>query len=206
MKNQLVLRGSAIFAALAMASMASAQASRTAAATPPPVTQGPAIAGLCILSVNQAIATSTVGKYVSDRMGQIVSQVKAELQPEDTAIATDSRALAAKRTTLDQATFNSQAQAIEARANALRQKADLRQREVQATEQKSLNRIAQELDPIARQLYEQHHCSVLVNRDAVMIANPDMDLTTAAVAGLNARIQQFAFEREHLDTTAAAQR
>jgi outer membrane protein len=197
--------GLALIAAFALASNASAQ-TRAAAAAPPAVTQGPAIAGMCILSVNQAISSSTVGKYVSDRMNQIVTQVKAELQPEDTAIATDSRALAAKRTTLDQATFTSQAQAIEARANALRQKADLRQREVQATEQKSLNRIAQELDPIARQLYEQHHCSVLVNRDAVMIANPAMDITSQAVAGLNSRIQQFAFEREHLDTTAAAQR
>ena len=39
-----------------------------------------------------------------------------------------------------------------------------------------------------------------------MIANPEMDLTSAAVTGLNARIQQFAFEREHLDTTTGAQR
>lgn len=196
----------ALLCSLALASNVSAQAARpaAAAATPAPVSQGPSIPGLCILSVNQAIGTSTVGKYVSDRMQQIVSQVKAELAPEDTAIATDSRALAAKRSTLDQATFNSQAQALEARAQALRQKADLRQREVQATEQKSLNRIAQELDPIARQLYEQHRCSILVNRDAVMIANPEMDITTQAVAGLNSRIQQFAFEREHLDTTAAS--
>lgn len=203
MTNRLIASGLASIAALALASTASAQAARPAA---PPVAQGPAIPGLCILSVNQAISTSTVGKFVSDRMSQIVSQVKAELQPEDTAIATESRALGAKRSTLDQATFNSQAQALEARATALRQKADLRQREVQATEQKSLNRIAQELDPIARQLYEQHRCSILVNRDAVMISNPDMDLTSAAVAGLNARIQQFAFEREHLETTAGAQR
>ena len=206
MTNRFTSSGLALIAALALASNVSAQARAATAAAAPPVTQGPAIPGMCILSVNQAISTSTVGKYVSDRMNQIVTQVKAELQPEDTAIATDSRALAAKRTTLDQATFNSQAQAIEARANALRQKADLRQREVQATEQKSLNRIAQELDPIARQLYEEHHCSVLVNRDAVMIANPAMDITSQAVAGLNARIQQFAFEREHLDTTAATQR
>jgi outer membrane protein len=205
MISKFTTSGLALVAALSLASNVSAQA-RAAAAAPPPVTQGPAIPGMCILSVNQAISTSTVGKYVSDRMTQIVTQVKAELQPEDTAIATDSRALAAKRSTLDQATFNSQAQAIEARANALRQKADLRQREVQATEQKSLNRIAQELDPIARQLYEEHRCSILVNRDSVMIANPAMDITSQAVAGLNSRIQQFAFEREHLDTTAAAQR
>jgi outer membrane protein len=104
---------------------------------------------------------------------------------------------------LSAASLQSQAQALQARVNALRQKADLRQREVQATEQKALNRIAQELDPIARQLYEQHRCSILFNKDAVMISNPEMDLTTQAVAGLNGRIQQFAFERERLDTAAA---
>jgi len=206
MKTIQLIATTAVFGALALASNASAQAARAAAPAAPPVAQGPAIPGVCILSVNQAISTSTVGRYVSERMNQIVSQVKAELQPEDTQIATDGRALEAKRSTLDAATFQSQAQALEARVNALRQKADLRQREVQATEQKSLNRIAQELDPIARELYQQHRCSVLLNKDAVMIANPDMDLTTAAVTGLNARIQQFAFDREHLDTAQPAQR
>ena len=206
MKTIQLIATTAVLGALALASNASAQAARAAAPAAPPVAQGPAIPGVCILSVNQAISTSTVGRYVSERMNQIVSQVKAELQPEDTQIATDGRALEAKRSTLDAATFQSQAQALEGRVNALRQKADLRQREVQATEQKSLNRIAQELDPIARDLYQQHRCSVLLNKDAVMIANPEMDLTTAAVAGLNARIQQFAFDREHLDTAQPAQR
>lgn len=199
MKIRQFLLGSAIAALLA-----SSSAAATAAA--PPVAQGPAIPGVCILSVNQAITTSTVGRYVSDRMNQIVAQVKAELTPEDTAIATDGRALEAQRTTLAAATFQTRAQALQNRVNALRQKADLRQREVQATEQKSLNRIAQELDPIARQLYAQHRCSMLVNKEAVMIANPEMDITTQAVAGLNARIQQFAFDREHLDTAQAATR
>jgi outer membrane protein len=191
--------------ALAQARSAAPRAAAPAAA-PAAVAQGPAISGLCILGVQQAIAGSTVGKYVNDRMGQIVSQVKAELQPEDTQIATDGRALEAKRSSLDAATFQSQAQALQTRANALREKADLRQREVQATEQKALNRIAQELDPIAKDLYQQHHCSILVNREAVMIANPEMDLTTAAVTALNARIQQFAFDREHLDTAQPATR
>jgi outer membrane protein len=199
MKTKQILLGSAI--AVLLASNAAA-----APAAPPPVAQGPAIPGVCILSVNQAITTSTVGRYVSERMNQIVAQVKAELTPEDTAIATDGRALEAQRTTLAAATFQTRAQELQNRVNALRQKADLRQREVQATEQKSLNRIAQELDPIARQLYAQHRCSMLVNKEAVMIANPEMDITTQAVAGLNARIQQFAFDREHLDTAQAASR
>ncbi len=197
--------GAAIIAALAVASAAAAQA---AAPAPPPVplTQGPAISGMCILSVNQAISQSTVGQYVSQRMNQIVAQVKAELSPEDTAISTDGRALEASRSTLDQATFQSKAVALQARINALREKADLRQKEVQATEQKSLNRIAQELDPIAKQLYQQKKCSILVDKGSVMIANPDMDITQQAIVALNARIQQFPFDREHLDTAVAPAR
>ncbi len=194
--------GLLVIGALTSAQAAAAQA----AAAQPPLAQGPIIPGMCILSVNQAISTSTVGQYVSSRMNQIVASVKAELSPEDASISADSRALQAARASLDSATFQSRAAALEGRVNALRQKADLRQKEVQATEQKALNRIAQELDPVARQLYQQKHCSILIDKGSVMIASPDMDITSQAIAGLNGRIQQFAFDREHLDTAASPAR
>jgi outer membrane protein len=194
------LAGAALIAMLAATTSVAAQT-----AAEPAVTQGPAIPGMCILSINQAISTSTVGQYVGNRMKEIVAQVKAELEPEDESIATAVRALQARRASLAAASFQTQADALNTRENALREKAQLRQREVQDTERKAINRIAQELDPVARSLYEQHRCSILVNKDSVMIANPQMDLTSAAVAGLNARIQQFAFEREHLEATPPAQ-
>jgi len=203
MNYKLLLIGAGAFAALAAAPGAFAQ-TRAAAAPAPALVQGPPIPGLCIISVNQAISTSAVGRYVNQRMQQIVAQVKAELGPEDTAINTEGRALEAARSTLDQATFQTRATALQTRIQALRQKADLRQREVEATEKKSLNRIAQELDPIARQLYQQGHCSALLDKGSVMMANPSMDITAQSVTALNARIQQFAFDREHLDTGAAA--
>jgi outer membrane protein len=62
-----------------------------------------------------------------------------------------------------------------------------------------LNRIAQELDPIAQQLYQAHRCSLLLDKGSVLFSNPDMDLTASAVQALNGRIQQFPFDREHLD-------
>jgi Skp family chaperone for outer membrane proteins len=202
MTNKLLaLGGASAFALAAIATMAVAQARVPAAA--PAVVPGPPIPGMCVISINQAISTSTVGQYVSGRMNQIVAQVKAELGPENTAIETDGRALEAARTTLDAAAFSTRAQALQTRISGLRQKADLRQREVQATEQKSLNRIAQELDPIARQLYQQRRCSVLIDKGSVLMANPDMDLTAQAVTALNGRIQQFAFDREHLDGVPA---
>ena len=79
----------------------------------------------------------------------------------------------------------------------------MRNREVKATEDKALNRIAQELEPIASSLYQQHHCSTLLDKGSVMMANPDMDLTGAAVTALNAKLTQFTFDREHLDTPSA---
>ena len=206
-KKLLALGAASVFAAVAMAPAAFAQAKAPARAAPaaaPAIADGPAIPGLCVISIDSAISSSTVGRYVSERMNQIVAQVKAELGPENTAIETEGRALDAARPTLAAATFQSRAQALQARISNLRQKADLRQREVQATEQKSVNRIAQELDPIARQLYQQHRCSALLDKRSVMMNNPDMDLTNQAVAGLNAKIQQFAFDRENLATAAVA--
>jgi outer membrane protein len=184
---------------------ASAQGATPAASAPaaPAVAQGPVIAGVCLLSVNQAIAQSTVGGYVRTRLDQIVAQVKAELGPEETAITTEGKTLDASKATLDQATLQSRAQALNTRYNAFQQKADLRQREVKATQDKALNRIAQELEPIAQQLYQAHRCSVLIDKGSIMLANPEMDLTPQAITALNGKIQQFPFDREHLDTGAA---
>jgi len=187
-------------ALIAVVSSASAQA----AAPAPAVAQGPAIPGVCVFSVNQTIGASAVGGYIRTRLDQIVAQVKAELNPEDASIATDVKALEAQRASLDAATYQSRGQALQGRINALREKADLRQREVKATEDKALNRVAQELEPIAQSLYQAHRCSILLDRTSVMMANTEMDLTPSAVTALNAKLQQFPFDREHLDTGAGA--
>jgi outer membrane protein len=187
----------------AMAQSRPAAPAAAAAAPAPTIAQGPVIPGVCTISFNQAIAQSTVGQFVRTRLQQIAQQVSAELQPEDQQISTDAKAFQAKAATLDATSRQTQGQALQARATAFQQKYDLRQRELQATQEKALNRIAQELDPIAQQLYQQHRCSILINRTAVLLGNPDMDLSQQAVTQLNAKIQQFAFDREHLDTQPA---
>jgi outer membrane protein len=204
----MMTRAVATIGALALVgspALAATPAAAPAAAAPAPaIAHGPAIPGVCLLSVNQAISQSTVGGYVRTRLEQIVTQVRAELNPEETAINTEGKALDAAKATLDQATLQSRAQALQARYAAFQQKADLRQREMKATQDKALNRVAQELEPIAQQLYQAHRCSVLLDKSSVMLANPDMDLTPAAVTALNGKIQQFPFDREHLDTGAPA--
>lgn len=182
--------------ALGAASGAFAQAAPAAA---PAMTHGPALPGVCVVSIENAIGASTVGKYVDTRIQQIVAQVNAELNGEKTAIDNDAKALDGRRATLDQNALEQQAAALQVRANALQRKAQLRDREVQATEQKAIGRIGQEMEPLIRQVYQQRSCSVLFQRTAVVIANPAMDLTPQVVTALNAKITQFAFDRERLD-------
>lgn len=181
------------------AALAQAAKPAPAPAAAPAVTHGPAVPGVCVLSIEGAIGASSVGKYVSTRMEQIITQVNSELNGEKTSIDNEAKTLDGQRTTLDATALEQRAAALQVRANGLQRKASLRDREVQATQQKALARVGQELDPIIRQVYQQRQCSLLVSRDALVIANPAMDITPAVITGLNAKIVQFAFDRERLD-------
>jgi len=187
-------------AALATASGAFAQAAPPAAA--PAVTHGAPIAGVCIFSSQRAVATSQVGKAVDARLKTIISQVNAELTAERTSLDNDAKALEAKKATLDQSALEQQAAALQVRANAWQRKGQLRQREVEATEQKQLARVYQELDPAIRQAYQAKSCAILIERESVLLGNPAMDITDAVVAAVDARIKTLTFDRERLDQAA----
>ncbi len=193
--------GAGAAAALVFASTAFAQ---TGGAPQTPITHGAALTGVCIFSSSRAVATSAVGKHVGTRMQQIVTQVNSELTTEKTSIDTEAKAIETGRATLDQNTLEQRAAALQVRFNAWQRKAQLRQREVEATEQKAFLRVAQEMDPVVKQVYQQRACSMLLERESVMLANPAMDITDAVVAGVNVKIQQFAFDRERLDQQPAA--
>lgn len=197
-----VAAGCASAIALTSASAAFAQSAAPAA---PPVSHGSLPAGLCTVSIETAIGTSTVGKFVNTRLQQLVAQVNAELNAEKTSLDNDAKALDGQRATLDQNTLEQRAAALQVRANALQRKAQLRDREMQATQEKALGRIGDELEPLIRQAYQQKTCGVLFNRNAVVgdLVNPANDITGAVVTALNAKITQFQFDRERLDQAAA---
>jgi outer membrane protein len=183
--------------ALALSSSAFAQAA-------PPVTHGPPINGVCIVNIEGAIGGSTVGKYVDTRLQQIAGQVNAELNGERSSIETEGRTLETQRATLDQNTVDQRNAKLQVDAAAFQRKAQLREREMQATEQKALQRVGQEMEPLIRQVYQQKGCSLLLQRTSVVLGNPAMDITPQVVAALNAKFTTFAFDREHLDQPTAA--
>lgn len=185
--------------ALAIATSASAQTAPAAAPAAPAVTYGPALPGVCIFSSPRAVGQSQVGKAVDARLKTIIQQVNAELTAERTGLDNEAKALDGKKATLAQDALEQQASALQVKANAWQRKGQLRQKEVEATEQKALARVYQELDTPIKQVYQAQKCSMLLDRESVMLANPAMDITDAVVAALDARIKTLTFDRERLD-------
>jgi outer membrane protein len=193
-----------MFAGVAAASvMASAGAAFAQAPAAPAVQSGPPLTGICLFSNERAVGTSTVGKYVIDRMKQLSTTANAEINAEKTGIETDGKAFQAQQATLSPEVRNQKGQALQQRVQLLQRKAQVRGQELDATERKALQRIATEMDPIVRTIYQQQKCSLLIDRTAVLGANPSMDITDSVVAQLNTKLTTFPFEREHLDQAAA---
>ena len=190
--------------ALAQAPRAAAPAAAAPAAPGAAVTHGPPLTGVCIFSFDTAMGLSKVGQYADGRMKQIIAQTNAELTGEQTAINNEAKALDAQRATLDQTTYEQRGSALQIRAGALQRKQQLREREIQVTGQKVEQRISQEMSPFISQAYQAKACSILLQRSAVIVGNPAMDITQTVVTGIDGKFTTFAFDREHLDQPGVA--
>ena len=198
----LAASGSAFAQAAAPRAAAPAPAAAAPAATPLPA--GPAIPGVCVFSSEAAIGGSAVGKYVGTRLQQLQSQVQAEVQGQATQLDTDAKALDAQRATLTQDVLQQRALGLQQRQTGLQRTAQIRERELEATQQKALGRVMTEINPLLRQVYAQKGCSLLLDGNAVMGSNPAMSITADVVRLLDAKITQFPFDRERLEQQATA--
>lgn len=159
---------------------------------------GTAIPGLCMLSRPAVFANAKVGVAATARLRVLAQQADAELAPDRKALDTERQAFGAQEAKLSPADRQTRGQALEQHALALQKKTQLLNREIEATREKALGRIATEMQPIVAQAYKAHGCGLLVDRNAVLGGNMANDLTAAAVQGLDARITTISFDRETL--------
>jgi outer membrane protein len=178
------------------------QAQGAAPAAAPPT--GPAIPGMCVLSQEAVVFTSTVGKYVATRLQQLNSAAQAEITSDTTTLQADEKAFEAARAGLSQEQLQQRAAALAGRERDLERTVSVRREEMNQTAQKAQARILQEASPIFQQAVRSHNCSIVLSGTGVLVAETSMDITPTVIAGVNAKITQFEFEREHLDQAAAA--
>jgi Skp family chaperone for outer membrane proteins len=189
----------------ALAALAATPALAQTAAPPAGQTLGgPMIPSLCLMSKETVIATSKVGLAASARLKVVTDQAQAEINADHAPLEAEAQSLQAQQSKLTQPQLQQRAEALQTRLAAVQQKADLRKREVEATREKALNRIAQEAQPVIVQVYKAHNCGLLIDRDSVLGGNMGGDLTAEVIKGLDAKIATITFERESLAQAGAA--
>ncbi|HEX4198738.1 MAG TPA: OmpH family outer membrane protein [Caulobacteraceae bacterium] len=196
--------GAAFAGALALTAFAPALVQAQAAGQPAAPLTGPAVPGMCVLSLEAVVGTSTVGKYVATRLQQLNQTASAEISADATSLQNDEKALEAGRASLSSEQLQQRAAALQGRETDLNRTVQIRREEMSQTEQNAQARILKESSPIFQEAARAHNCSIVLGGTGVLAAEPAMDLTPTVIAGLNAKITQFEFDRVHLDQTAAA--
>lgn len=176
-------------ASLATVSTASAQ-------TAAPALGGPVIPGLCILGRDALFVNAKVGQAANARLKVLSDQAQTEIDRERTPLEAEIKAFEAQAKTLTPAQVQEKRTALATRMDALQRKAATRSREMELTRQKVTDRIGAEAESVVTQVYKTRNCGALFSREAMMGANPAMDITPAVIQALDAKITTITFERE----------
>jgi len=96
--------------------------------------------------------------------------------------------------------------AFNLKASQFQKLTEQRGQQLDATRQKQVQRLYLELQPVLQQVFQQKQCSMLLEREGIVIGvNPAMDLTQAAILGLNGRITTITFDLEPPGATPPGQ-
>lgn len=176
--------------AFALASLAAGSA---AAQTAAPANPGPVIPGVCVFHNDRLLAQSTAGQSVQAGMQRLFTEVQGELAPYATTLQAEAQALQQGGQAADP--DGSRTRAFQQRAQEAQQLEQRRQAELQYTQQMQVRAMAQAADPILVAVYQERGCGLMLDRSAVYVMNPAMDVTDIVIQRLNTALPSLSFNR-----------
>lgn len=161
-----------------------------------------------IMNEERIIAESQVGQHIATRMQAIRAEMDAELQALLTPIQEESDRLNAETASLTpeaiQArpdlmqriqTLNAQAQQAEALRQRLAQ-------ELQATQRQAMRPVLEALQAVLQEVVSERGAQILIDRSAVVYADPGIDVSDSVIERLNQRLPTTAVNRVRLPQDA----
>lgn len=192
-----------ISASIAMAMSGAAAPTLPSIAAPAtstqPITGGPVVPGVCLVSPEAILTASKVGQAVNARLQHLATDAETQMQPERATLDADARALQSQKA-LPAAQMDQKRQALAERVKAFQVKVDTLNRQLEYTRINVIQRISQQAQPVIATAYTAHGCGLLFRRNDVMGGNLSNDLTPEVVRSLDAKITTLTFD---LETPAA---
>ncbi|HET6588197.1 MAG TPA: OmpH family outer membrane protein [Oleiagrimonas sp.] len=151
------------------------------------------VPGVCMLSRGAILAGSKVGQAADARLKQLAQQAQNQLETERKPLDQDIQQFRQKAQSMSETERASQQKALQERLQAFQQKAQELKARIQLTRSKAMQRIGAAIDPLVANIYKQHDCGILLDRDTVLGGNPQNDLTDAVTQALDKKMTTISF-------------
>lgn len=162
--------------------------------------------GTKIITFDQArvMRDTTGGKDIAQKVQAIGASMKTELEAEGRALDTEGKSLEARTANLTREALaadpalRTQLEAFGRKRGAFQQKGQIRQAELQQTEQTAWSEFFQALDPIVQEVANERGAEIVLERTSTAYAAANLDATDLIISKINARKPSFTVTRARI--------
>lgn len=168
--------------------------------------------GTKIITFDQArlMRESTGGKDIGLKLQAIGNSMKTELEAEGRALDTEGKSLEARTANLTRealaadTSLRTQLEAFGRKRSAFQQKGQIRQAELQQTEQVAWNEFFTALQPIIIETAKEQSALTVIERSTIAYSDPSLDVTDTLISKMNAIKPSFTVTRARVQLPEGA--
>jgi Skp family chaperone for outer membrane proteins len=161
-----------------------------AAANPPPQIQQPKI---LVIDRQAILVRSSAGQSIMIQARQAQQQAENDLKSQANAIRAAGQKLQQQLAIMSASVKEQKMKEYESQRTALEQKAQQKQGLIQGGVFAARNQIGAALEPILRGIMQERGANMLIDKNAVVFATLDIDITPVAIQRLNQKMPQVKF-------------
>lgn len=164
-----------------------------------------------IITYDQArvMRDTTGGKDITTKVTAIGTSMKTELETEGRALDTEGKSLETRTANLTRealaadTTLRTQLETFGRKRQAYQQKGQIRQAELQRTEQTAWAEFFKVMQPVIQEVANERAAQVVLERSTMAYSAPNLDVTDLIISKMNARSPSFTVTRARIQAPQA---
>ena len=152
------------------------------------------IARILIFDLRRAVAASKVGQSIQQQVNALKKQAQTELNSEAEGLKREKQQLDQQAAILNADVKARRQQDFKARVQAFEKKLNARGQLIQGGVFKANQQVEQALGPILQGIMQERQASLMLDRAAVVIAPPGLDVTGLVVQRLDVKMPSIKVE------------
>jgi len=166
--------------------------------------------GTTIVTFDQArlMRDSTGGKDITQKLNAIGNSMKTELEGEGRSLDTEGKSLETRTANLTRealaadTALRTQLEAFGRKRAGFQQKTQIRQAELQRTEQAAWSEFFTALQPVLQEVANERGAQLILEKTQAAYASPNLDVTATLISKMNARKPSFTVTRARIQAPA----